>query len=133
VLADSNYTEIDWTVHKNRVSELTNTGFFTKTFLDNYTNIAQFLDKELKRNPIKYRMGELPPYGKDVNEWCHCKDYPSDSLTKLTISNMNKYGDSSTFKWSWGDSSSYFVTAKKENNTWRISSLEGFDLKNFYW
>lgn len=130
---DSIYTGIDWTAHKARMEELSKTNFFTREFMDNYQKIALHLDKDLKKNPVKYHIGELPPYGNDANEWCNCQDYPSDVWKRLTIKSIKRAKDIASFYWTWGDDLSYFVKAKKENGHWGIAYLERFDVKNFTW
>jgi len=131
--ADSIYSGIDWTVHKKRMTELSNTNFFTDSFLSNYHHIALYLDQELKSNKTKYREGDLPPYGGDGNEWCNCQDFPGDIWKNLKITDLKMNGDSANFKWNWGDELYYSVKTKKENGSWKISYLEGFDIKKFSW
>jgi hypothetical protein len=38
-----------------------------------------------------------------------------------------------TFQWTWGSKFFYAVKAKKENDSWRITALQGFTIKNFAW
>ncbi len=130
---DSIYRGIDWDVHTKRVAELERTGFFTKSFLDNYQKIAEHLDKELKQNSTKYYVGELPPYGNGTNEWCNCQDFPSDIWMKLKIVELKTVENSATFKWTWGDGEFYSVKAIKENAVWKIEELERFHVKYFSW
>jgi len=127
------YSGLDWTANKKRMRELFETNFFTKDFLENYQAIALHLDKELKQNKIKYRIGELPPYGNEANEWCNCQDYPSNIWQRLQITNIKIDNDTATFQWTWGDNFYYSVNTKKENGSWKISYLERFDIKNFTW
>jgi hypothetical protein len=130
---DTIYTGIDWQAHKKRVTELEKTNLFTKSFLDNYQQIALHLDKELKQNKTKYIVGELPPFGSDANEWCDCQDYPSNYLKRLKILALKINNNSATFKWTWGDDFFYSIKAQKENNIWRIAEMERFNIKNFSW
>jgi hypothetical protein len=130
---DTVYSGIDWTAHKKRVSELEKANIFTKDFLDNYQKIASHLDKELKQNKTKYIVGELPPYGNDANEWCNCQDYPSNIWKRLKVVALKINDNSATFKWTWGDNFFYSLKAKKENNSWKISELERFNIKSFSW
>ncbi|MFT3911368.1 MAG: hypothetical protein QM737_18240 [Ferruginibacter sp.] len=130
---DSIHTGINWASHKERVAELEHTGFFSKTFIDNYQKIALHLDKELKQNKTKYFIGDLPPYGNEANEWCNCQDYPANAWKKLKIVNLKINGDVAGFKWTWGNNFFYSVKAVKENNAWRIAELERFTIKNFSW
>lgn len=130
---DTIYEGIDWQALKIRVADLKKTSLFTKSFLDNYLDIAFILNKELKQNKTKYIVGELPPFGNDANEWCNCQDYPSNIWKRLKIVGLKINGNSATFKWTWGDGFFYSVKAKKENNIWKISELERFNIKYFSW
>jgi len=129
---DTIYSGIDWQLYKKRVIELKNTNLFTKDFLDNYQKIALHLDKELKQNKVKYAVGDLPPYDHS-NEWCNCQDYPSNIWKRLKIVSLKINDNSANFKWTWGDNFFYSTKARKENNVWRISALEKFNLENFSW
>jgi hypothetical protein len=130
---DTIYTGIDWKAYKIRVAELEKTNLFSKDFLYNYQKIASHLDKELKQNKTKYYVGELPPYGNDVNEWCNCQDFPSNIWKRLKIVALKINDNSATFKWTWGDKFFYSVKAKKENKIWKIAELERFNIQNFSW
>ncbi len=130
---DSLYLGLNWHSHKKRVKELEKTNFFSKDFLDNYEKIAFHLDKELKKNKIKYKVGYLPPYGNGANEWCECQDLPSDDWKSIKIVQLKIIDNSAIFKWTWGDNLSYIVKAKKENKIWKISELEKFNIRNFTW
>jgi hypothetical protein len=130
--SDSIYTGINWAAHKQRVKQLENTGFFTKEFLSTYQKIAEHLDKELKHNKEKYRIGDLPPYD-HANEWCDCQDYPTNVWKRLRIKSIKINGESATFKWTWASDFSYSVRAQKVGGNWQIAQLEKFDIRNFIW
>ena len=132
-LDDSIYTGINWDVHRKRMLQLSENNFFTEGFLENYQNIAIHLDKELKENPQRYYVGELPPYGNGANEWCNCQDYVWNWENFLMIDDLKIDTNSANFKWTWDKEHYYFVRAQKENNSWLISYLERFDIKNFIW
>ncbi|MDR0613519.1 MAG: hypothetical protein LBG45_08620 [Dysgonamonadaceae bacterium] len=131
---DSIYTGIHWEAHKKRLHQLEKTGFFTNSFLQNYQNIADFLDKELKQNPEKYYAGEIPPYSNDANIWCNCQDYPEDWEKTITIVHLNIDANTANFQWSWDNENYYSVKAEKSNCClWKISYLEHFDIKSYEW
>ena len=130
---DTIYTGIDWQAHKKRVAELEKTNFFTKSFLDNYQQIALHLDKELKQNKTKYIVGELPPFGDDASEWCDCQDYPGNFWKRLKIIVLKINNNSATIKWTWGDNFFYSLKASKENNIWKIAEMERFNIIYFSW
>lgn len=130
---DSVYSGINWGLHKKRMLQLEETGLFTKSFLDNYQQIALQLDKELKTNKTKYFVGDLPPYGNETSEWCNCQDYPNNFWKRLKIVNLEITGNAANFKWTAGNNFSYSIKAIKENNKWKIATLEKFTIKNFSW
>jgi len=130
---DSIWTGINWDIHSKRMQQLSETNFFTKSFLEYYQNIAVYLDKELKENLEKYYVGDLPPFGNGANEWCDCQDFPEHWEKYFKIVDLKISTNSAEFKWTWGSGHFYFVRAKKEDNLWRISYLERFDIKNFRW
>ena len=130
---DSTYSGIDWAAHKKRMTELSNTNFFTDEFLNNYNSIAMHIDAELKNNPVKYYEGDIQPWSDDANDWCKCQDFPDSVWEKLRIVDLRVYGDSANFKWSWADKFYYSARANRENNHWKISYLERFDVQHFSW
>ena len=130
---DSVYSGIDWDTHITRMKQLSETKFFTEDFLENYQNIAVHLDKELKENPEKYYVGDLPPYGNGANEWCNCQDFPPDWENHLIIVDLKIDANFVSFKWTWDKECYYFIRAQKVDNSWRICYMELFDIKNFSW
>jgi hypothetical protein len=130
---DSTYSEIDWNAHKKRLEELKKTNLFNKDFIENYHGIALYIDEELRQNTIKYYIGETSPYDKGFNEWCNCQDYPDKWEDNLKIFIINQCQDSIVFQWAWNEDDKYLVKAKKGDIEWKISYLEGFDIKSFMW
>jgi len=78
-----------------------------------------------------YYVGELPPYGNDANPWCDCQDNPDKYWEKIKIQNLIIKDNKATFNWTWGDGFKYKVKAVKENNVWKISFLQGFNIQEF--
>jgi len=130
---------------KANLDTLKSTGYFSAEFIDNYHQILLTLDKEMKNKQFPpWSTGELPPFNfaNDVDPWSDCQDVPYDtpnaySLVEVHVSHLNeKEGD---LYWTWGklspeaDSSwkkfTYKFKVKKEDNTWKISYMEGFDFK----
>jgi hypothetical protein len=130
---DEIYSGINWTAHEKRMKLLSSMKFFTKGFLDNYHKIALQIDKDLKENPEKYYVGEMPPFGGGANPWCNCQDTPED-VTDIQIVDLKVDENLATFKWKWNEwEDLYSVRAKKEGDIWKISYLEGFEIKKFKW
>ena len=129
---DSIYVGLDLKKHEQRIVELKQTGFFDNQFIDNYNTIALTIDKGLRNKKLEYLVGELPPYGNDANPWCNCQDAPDNYWQKIKINNITFDNTTATFSWSWGENFNYKVKAVKLNNNWKISYLQGFDIKEFF-
>ncbi|MCC8425904.1 hypothetical protein [Mucilaginibacter sp. UR6-11] len=131
--ADTIYNGIDLAENSRAIEALTKTGFFAAEFLADYRAVAVRMDKELKDGSSLWIEGELPTFNDDVNEWCNCQDYPDRYWDKLTLTGIKYTTDAASFKWTWGDNFFYNVKAKKENGTWKISYLQGFDMNYYNW
>lgn len=128
---DSIYVGIDLERHKQRLTELKQTGLFAEEFLNNYNKIALTIDRELKSKKLKWSVGDLPPFGNNANPWCNCQDNPDNYWQTLTINRIAFNNNTTSFIWTWGDNFTYKVKALKENNDWKISYLQGFDFEDF--
>jgi len=131
--ADTLYSGIDLTNNSAAINELKKTGMFTTGFLSDYRAIAVRLDKELKDGSTIWQKGMLPDYHDDTNEWCKCQDYPDKYWEKLTLKDIWFNKDEASFKWTWGGDFSYKLKAKKEDDVWKISYMEGFDMNWYSW
>ena len=128
---DSVYTGLDLKRHQKRLKELGNTHFFSEEFIRNYDKIAVTINEKMKDKSLVYYVGELPPYGNDANTWCDCQDNPDKYWEKIKIQNLIIKDNKATFNWTWGDGFKYKVKAVKENNVWKISYLQGFNIQEF--
>jgi hypothetical protein len=127
------YTGLNLKEHTKRLEELKKTNFFSQQFLDNYNKIALKIDANLKNKKLEWFVGDLPPFGNDTNAWCDCQDSPEEYWKTLKINNLKIENDKASFSWTWTkwkDDSKYNVKAVKENGTWKIAYLEGFDYEN---
>ena len=132
--SDTLYTGIDLDANEKAIDKLKQTGFFADVFLDNYRKIALRMDKELRNGTSLWPEGELPTFNDDVDAWCNCQDSPVEAywkIIKLTDLKVNQ--NEANFKWTWGDAFFYSVKAKKVNNNWKISYLQGFDMNYYNW
>lgn len=124
-------TGIDRTANDNRMAELKATGFFADEFFDNYNRILKKIDTEIKADTAKYKEGDgLETNYIDASPWCSCQDYPDKYWETMKIKDLVINGDVATAKWFWiweKEEFSYAVKLKKVGNTWKISSLEGFE------
>jgi hypothetical protein len=121
------------------------TGFFSKEFINNYNQIIQVLDRKMKDKEIApFSTGEIPPFGfdTDADPWCDCQDVPYDNpnaygLVDVHIIELNN--ESGKMYWTWGSlpkdvspdwrTVTYKFNVTKEGGKWKISYLQGFDIK----
>lgn len=123
------YIAIDLKAVTKRIGELKKTNLFSKEFLDNYNKISITLNEQLKSKKIEWFVGELPPFGGDVNTWCGCQDYADDYWKTMVLKNIKIQKNAASFNWSWSskDKFAYKAKAVKEDGVWKISYLEGFN------
>jgi hypothetical protein len=104
---------------------LKQTAFFSKAFLDNYKALADLINNKLvKANP---------PLANEIN--FDFQDADSSYWSRFQITAYRATADSISLKWliktkDWS-SDPYAVGFAKENGQWKVSSLEGFDLKKY--
>lgn len=116
---------------KQEIEELKTTNFFSTEFIYNYYKIFITLDKKLRNKEIEWLVGELPPFGDNVNPWCNCQDNPDNYWHIMTIDNIVFDSNVATFTWTWGDNFKYNAKAIKLHDGWKISYLEGFNFDKF--
>ncbi|HWZ14935.1 MAG TPA: hypothetical protein VNW95_06820 [Mucilaginibacter sp.] len=142
---DSMVTSFDLSKLNGVDDSLKTTGFFSKEFINNYNEIIQVLAKKMKEKKIApFSTGEIPPFGFDTeaDPWCDCQDVPYDSpnaysLVDVHIIELNN--ESGKMYWTWGSlpkavspdwrTVTYKFNVTKEDGKWKISYLQGFDIK----
>lgn len=130
---DTLYTSIDLDENQKAIEELKQTGFFANDFLNEYRKIAERMDKELRDGSSLWPEGELSTFGDDVNSWCNCQDFPDQYWNVIKLVDIKINNQNADFKWTWGDNFYYKTKAIKENGSWRISYLQGFDMNAYSW
>jgi len=142
---DSTVTSFDLTKLKGVDDSLKTTGFFSNEFINNYNEIIRVLYRKMKDKEIApFSTGEIPPFGfdTDADPWCDCQDVPYDNpnaygLVDVHIIELNS--ESGKLYWTWGSlpknvsadwkTITYKFNVKKEDGKWKISYLQGFDIK----
>jgi hypothetical protein len=146
---DSTVTGFDLDKLKGIDDSLKTTGFFSKEFISNYNQIIQLLYRKMKDKEIApFSTGEIPPFGfhTDADPWCDCQDVPYDGedafmvaakLVEVHIVELNN--ESGKMYWTWGSlpkgtspdwsTVNYKFNVIKEDGKWKISYLQGFDIK----
>ena len=135
--ADTLIMGIDWEKYNNNIEVFKQTNFFSRDFFTRHKNIALSLDTSIKKADKKWRNinDGIPLWATNADDWCGCQDYPDNYWEKLTIHDLNIINDFASFYWTWDEpvksnSFKYKMTAKKEDDKWKINSIEGFD--NYY-
>lgn len=133
---DSVYTGFDLAKHADNLKILKDSGFFSKGFIDNYDNIIKELNRKIQSKEFAtWNVGDLQPFSfaNDADPWCNCQDDPAEFNTPLNVGIISLDDNSGKFFYYYGDKESdangysYKFNAVKENGTWKISSMEGFD------
>jgi hypothetical protein len=142
---DSVYIGFDLKKLKENLDTLKATNLFSAGFIENYDQIILTLDTGLRTNRyVKWSTGELPTFSfaNDVDPWCLCQDVPYDKpnawdLVEVKIIKLNN--EKGELYWTWGNPElnsapdwkdfTYKFGVEKENGKWKISYLQGFDLK----
>lgn len=124
---DTAYVGFDMKLHKQKLQKIRGSGLFSETFISSYNKIAMTIDAKMKDGTLRWKTGELPPFGNGANLWCNCQDVPDDFLSKLYIMHLREEKDGIFYNWAWGEDIVYNLKALKENNQWKISEMEGFD------
>jgi len=129
--SDSSFSEIDLTKLNKDISLLQSSNYFDTHFIDNYKTIGLNINDLLNSGEMIWHVGELPPFGNDADPWCNCQDSPDQYWNNITLSNLSIHKNEAAFSWTWGGDFSYKALAHKENNSWKISYLQGFDKHTF--
>ncbi|MFP9100399.1 hypothetical protein ACLI09_15215 [Flavobacterium sp. RHBU_24] len=138
VVKDSICTGFDFDKHHQNLKNLKATGFFADEFISNYDSIIRTLDSKIKSGEFDaWNVYELPTFifDNDVNPWCMCQDDPGDwNNVKVGIKDIDE--ESGDFFYYFGEELptvedySYPFSAVKENGSWKISYMWGFNYEN---
>ncbi|HET6227171.1 MAG TPA: hypothetical protein VFF27_12880 [Bacteroidia bacterium] len=136
-------TGIDLEKHNRNLQQLKRSTLFATEFIDNYDQLVLTIDKGIKTGRYgQWVTGELPPFqfSNDVFPWCMCQGAPDDDSWKFVeIETISLDSNNGKLYWNmgksdivknpdWGNFKSRFNVVK-ENNQWKISYMEGFDIK----
>lgn len=132
---DSIYVGFDFQKLEITVQQLRNTGFFSETFINNYKRIIAELDRKLQNNELGvWDMRDMPPFGfaVDYGPFCNCQDdYTVDSVGFINENCENVEAEWFSIRPDIKGNIQAYVMSKckfeKENGSWKISYLSGFD------
>lgn len=127
---DGIFIGIDWVKYQRNMELFRQTDFFSRGFYQQHKNIALSLDSSIKKADIYFRNYNdgIPIWATGADEWCNCQDYIENYWETLTIDSLIIKNEHAEFKWAWDNESEpfYKVKAIKENNKWKINTLQGF-------
>lgn len=125
---DTVYSGLDLEKQKARLEQLEKSGFFTKEFLESYTQVATKMNEKIKNGSDTWLVGDMSPFANDVDMWCNCQDISDNYWENITLSKFEKQGEEMAFISTLEGGLTYKMRAKKENQVWKISYLQGFDM-----
>jgi hypothetical protein len=128
IVKDSFQIGLDTIKFKNSIAKLKSTNYFSSDFIKNYEKIGKAVDNKLHAG--KY-YNEINFNFQDADVWTNSQDDESDLWKNLKVKDLVVNGDHATFQWYTENRDyGYLVKMKKENDTWKVSYLEGLDYKN---
>lgn len=132
---DSMYIGFDMNIVNKNMTILSQTGFFSLSFIENYNRIIKTLDKKIRNKKIDWMVGDLPTFNFnmsyiDVNPWCLCQGFLIEQFDGIEIINLNSSVGELKFKWT-KDSEwiNFKFNVVNEDTKWKISYMEGFDFE----
>jgi hypothetical protein len=135
---DSIYICLDFVQVDANIRALKKTDFFANEFIENWEKLTVFIDKKLKSAEEEWLIGDMSPFwGSDVDRWCLCQDIPNDNFWEdMQFDFLEMDNQQATLTWTWGNSEwsenfNYKIRVIKENGTWKIAYMQGFDINNF--
>lgn len=130
---DSLYIGLDLDKHEQNLEKLRQTNLFATEFIENYNQIILTLDNGLRNeNYEQWLVGDLPTFSfaNGWNPWCCAQSDCLEESFQIEIIKIDNNVGELKYKRekdsSWID---FIFRIKKENGTWKISYLQGFDFK----
>lgn len=130
---DSLYIGLDLDKHEQNLEKLRQTNLFATEFIENYNQIILKLDNGLRNeNYEQWLVGDLPTFSfaNGWNPWCCAQSDCLEESFQIEIIKIDNNVGELKYKRekdsSWID---FIFRIKKENGTWKISYLQGFDFK----
>ena len=134
--------------HKQNLSKLRESGFFSREFIANYNNLITTLNSKLEDGTIKWECGEMQPFAfaQDHDAWIAAQDLPyydPDPFEIIEIQVIRLDSERGEFFWKWAGINGMGQSKKsaledgkqrfdvvKEDGKWKISYLQGFDYED---
>jgi len=134
IVKDSFQVGLDYDTLTRTMDVLKQTNYFSSTFLSNYKKLADLVNHKLISANPKY-LNEINFDFQDADPWTNFQDSEPGYWDTFKITDYKSTADSASLKWliqtnNWS-SEAYSVGFSKENGKWKVSYLEGFDLKKY--
>jgi hypothetical protein len=134
---DTLLVQVNRTSFNHTLLALKNTNLFSAQFLNHYSALADTLDYHLTHGTPKSTQQINFPF-QDMDSWNGFQENMGDFWNHLSIGNYQSDGNNASFLWWLTDadthlpiSQKYSASFEKEAGSWKISSLSGFNSKNF--
>jgi len=133
--SDSLFTGIDWNEYNKDYEAFQKTNYFSDEFLARHRQIAMSIDSSVRQASAEWRNAKdgVPIWDVNADVWCNCQDHSDNYWERLVISDFKYNNETVSFNWIWGIEEGvdppmkYKMRARKLNNTWKVSYMEGFD------
>jgi len=128
IVKDSFQVALDTLKFEKSLSKLKGSNYFSSDFIKNYEKIGKSVDNKLRTG--KY-YNEINFNFQDYDIWTYSQDNEIDLSENLKVKELVVNGSQATLKWYTDNNDfGYLVKLKKENDTWKVSYLEGLEYKN---
>lgn len=138
------YTGLDLEKHGRNLEKLRATDLFAEEFIGNYDELIRTIDRRLRNGEFEaWPVITMPTFtfGNNGSPWCLCqgvpysKPSPWDFIETEVVDLDSAKGE---LRWKWGNLGdnpdpawkefAYTFRVARENNKWKITYLQGFDL-----
>jgi hypothetical protein len=130
VVKDSFQTGLNYDSFRIALAALTQTNYFSSSFIENYKGLADYVNNKLANAHPKY-LNEINFSFQDADPWTGFQEEAPDYWDRFKITDYKSVPDSASLNWTISDSATtsdkYGVRFEKENGQWKVSYLQGFD------
>jgi hypothetical protein len=129
IVKDTLQVGLDTTQLRSYVAELAKTNLFADIFIEHYKKIVRRTDYKLRFDTVKY-YNEINFAFQDGDPWTWFQDNAGNYWDNLQIHDLIINSDTASLKWTINNmdaKDAYLVKLKRDNNTWKVTYLRGFD------
>ncbi len=134
LVVDSFQTGLDFPSFEKTVKALKKSHLFSSTFITNYRELGELINKKLTTADPKY-LNEINFTYQDADPWTSFQDNVDQYWNGFKISDFALSSDSASLRWwlqeQYSKTDKYLVRLIKEDGKWVVSYLDGFDKKMY--